>query len=665
MVDHVSHTNYVKQQFGNYRLLRPLNIGKDNTLYLGEHLHLKTLAAIKLYHSQLLQDDQASFLAEAHLLARLIHPHIARVIEGGVEHDIPFLVMAYTSAGTLRLRHPGGVPLPLSVIVTYVKQLAAALDYIHSQQVLHLDIKPENIWIGYNDETLLSNFRVTLPSHSSRSESVQDVIEVVNYMAPEQIQGHASPASDQYMVGIVVYEWLCGSRPFLSANYVEIARHHLHTPPPALCGKVPDLAPAVEQVVMRALSKDEAERFPTMQAFAYALEQSYLAPWNIATPPPFFIEHSQVSLSTFVNKRPAPATAKNRSMRRRITFGLVGFAAAIAGSVIWFSRPMPPPKIKPLPAKHVPAGTTLYTYRGHVDIAYGVAWSLDGKNIASWGRDNTMQIWNASTFSHIRTYPMGDILAWSPDWQFVASGDAHNLQVWEIATGRTMIYYDVPNTGAGIIDLPINSSVRWSPNGKYLASALDAIHVWDITTGKTLFSSLSGSVAWSSDGKHIALCTQDFSVASPLPPKLQILDVATENRLASYTMGSNTTAFLPLQWSPNGKFLLSGNDVLDATTGKHITTYKGQPLTMVWSPNSQYLAAFDNSEDMSQRISQQLLPAGTMIDTTVHIWNALTGEDVFVYRGHTAGVNYVAWSQDGTRIASASADTTVKLWQAI
>jgi WD40 repeat protein len=82
---------------------------------------------------------------------------------------------------------------------------------------------------------------------------------------------------------------------------------------------------------------------------------------------------------------------------------------------------------------------------------------------------------------------------------------------------------------------------------------------------------------------------------------------------------------------------------------------------MVWSPNSQYLAAFDNSQYSSQF---QQLSSGTKVDTTVHIWDALTGEDVFVYRGHTAGVNYVAWSPDCSKIASASADKTVKVWQA-
>lgn len=218
--------------------------------------------------------------------------------------------------------------------------------------------------------------------------------------------------------------------------------------------------------------------------------------------------------------------------------------------------------------------------------------------------------------------------------------------------------------------LPVNSFVQWSPNGKYIVCAIDFTHAWDVTTGKMLFSYPLSALAWSPDGKRIALRPYDYS-APNAPMKLQILDVATQNQLASYTMPRSAKKPLPwpltydpLLWSPNGKYLASASgDVWNATTGEHIATHKGQPLAMVWSPNSQYLAAFDNSQFLSLRLDLQPSP-GARVDTTVHIWNALTGEDVFAYRGHTAGVNHVAWSPDGSKIASASADMTVKVWQA-
>jgi len=105
------------------------------------------------------------------------------------------------------------------------------------------------------------------------------------YMAPEQIQGKARPASDQYALGAVVYEWLCGKRPF-KGSYIEIVAQHLSTPPPPLQDIVEDIPFAVEQVVMRALAKDHHQRFPRVQDFSDALEMAYQAPPIPAAIPP-------------------------------------------------------------------------------------------------------------------------------------------------------------------------------------------------------------------------------------------------------------------------------------------------------------------------------------------------------------------------------------------
>ncbi len=114
------------QQLGNYRLTRLLGHGGFADVYLGEHVYLKTQAAIKVLHAQLTQDTMGDFLAEAQTIARLVHPHIVRMLDFGVENSIPFLVMEYAPNGTLRQRHPRGTRLPLALIVPYVKQIAGA-----------------------------------------------------------------------------------------------------------------------------------------------------------------------------------------------------------------------------------------------------------------------------------------------------------------------------------------------------------------------------------------------------------------------------------------------------------------------------------------------------------------------------------------------------------
>jgi predicted ATPase/DNA-binding CsgD family transcriptional regulator len=181
--------------------------------------------------------------------------------------------MDYAPGGNLRQRYPKGMQFPLDVVVSYVKQVADALQYAHQEKVIHRDIKPENMLLGRNDEILLSDFGIAVLAHSTGSQHAQNMAGTAAYMAPEQIQAHPSPASDQYALGIVVYEWLSGDRPF-QGTLTEIAIKHTLAPPPALREKVPTLSPEVELVVLQALAKDPGLRFANVQAFAQALEEA-------------------------------------------------------------------------------------------------------------------------------------------------------------------------------------------------------------------------------------------------------------------------------------------------------------------------------------------------------------------------------------------------------
>jgi serine/threonine protein kinase len=263
----------VDQQLGNYRLIRLIGQGAFADVYLGEHIYLKTPAAIKVLQTRLAKDDLQGFLNEARAIANLVHPDIVRVLEFGVEGDTPFLVMDYASNGTLRQHHPKGTLVPPATIAQYVKQAAAALQYAHDQRVVHRDIKPENMLLGRNNDVLISDFGIAVMAQSSRYESGQEVGGTIAYMAPEQLQGRAVPASDQYSQGVVVYEWLCGERPF-QGSFPEIASQHMLAPPPPLQTKLIGLPVGIEEVVQTALSKDPQQRFMRIQAFATALEHA-------------------------------------------------------------------------------------------------------------------------------------------------------------------------------------------------------------------------------------------------------------------------------------------------------------------------------------------------------------------------------------------------------
>src|SRR5579863_2330758 len=222
------------QQLGNYRLLRLLGQGGFAEVYLGEHMRLGTLAAIKILHNRIIESDEVEhFQMEARTIAHLEHPHIVRVLDFDVQGSIPFLVMGYAPNGNLRQRHPKDIPLPLNTILDYVKQVADALQYAHEQKLIHRDIKPENMLIGRHNEILLSDFGIALIAQSSRLQSTQEVAGTAHYMAPEQLQGKPRLASDQYSLAVVVYKWLCGKRPF-QGSFTEIVSQHVLTPPPPL-----------------------------------------------------------------------------------------------------------------------------------------------------------------------------------------------------------------------------------------------------------------------------------------------------------------------------------------------------------------------------------------------------------------------------------------------
>src|SRR6266576_2183411 len=198
----------VGQQLGNYRLSRLIGHGGFAEVYLGEHIHLNTQAAIKVLQIRLTGSHLEQFRNEARTIASLVHPNIVRVLDFGVEDDIPYLVMDYAPNGTLRQLHPRGTALALQNIVPYVKQVALALQYAHDRKLIHRDIKPENMLLGANGEVLLSDFGLVLLAQSTGSQTAKEMAGTLPYMAPEQINGKPRSASDQYALGIVLYEWL-------------------------------------------------------------------------------------------------------------------------------------------------------------------------------------------------------------------------------------------------------------------------------------------------------------------------------------------------------------------------------------------------------------------------------------------------------------------------
>ena len=702
------------QQFGNYRLVRLLGEGGFAEVYLGEHLHLETEAAIKILYTQLASDDMEQFRAEARIIARLEHPNIVRVLDFGVEGKVPFLVMSYAPHGTLRQRHKKGVPLPLTTVTAYVKQIANALQYAHNQKVIHRDIKPENMLIGRRDEILLSDFGIALVAQSSRYQNTREVVGTVAYMAPEQIQGKPRPASDQYALAVVVYEWLSGVRPF-SGSFTEMAVQHTVAPPPPLREKLPSISPYVEEVVLTALAKDPQQRFVNVQAFANALDQASsptqitvfpfshpsptISPRTIpdndatiaatphklieqgSTPPPRMQEQEEAlgaippaPAPSFTSPTSSPAPGISIS-RRTFFLGLAGIVVA-GGALTWFAlsrNPVNPPA--PLAtATSIPTVTHPTPTPTATNPPTPTATPIPSPPLGQ-----TFTVYRGH-----KNYIYGVTWA-STDGIRIASASADtSVQEWNANTKQ--LYFTYNHTKA------VND-VKSSHDKTHIASAGEdsIVQVRDATTGSfvlqyTRHTDAVNTVEWSPDSTHIVSASRDRTV--------QVWDATNATTITTYS--GHTGEVWAAGWSPDGTSVVSVSadgtaQVWDASTGTLRFTYRGHSATVrsvSWSPDGSRIATA--SEDLTVQVwnatnGQPLLtykghtdllrtvlwsPDNTRIvsggrDATAQIWNASTGTLFYTYRGHSATVFDAQWSPDGTRIASGSTDMTVQVWQAV
>ena len=160
----------------------------------------------------------------------------------------------------------------------YLEQIVDALEYIHNHHLVHLDIKPANMLVGADHEILLSDFgiaRFIQNTHRQRIYTMEDDwVGTAMYMAPERFRGQVSPATDQYALGIILFEWLTGESPFYDTDDLQIMWQHIDTEAPSLREICPDISVAVERVVLKALSKDPHARFKNVRELFFAFDEA-------------------------------------------------------------------------------------------------------------------------------------------------------------------------------------------------------------------------------------------------------------------------------------------------------------------------------------------------------------------------------------------------------
>ena len=251
---------------GRYQLLDVIGDGGMARVFRATDTRLDRTVAIKLLREQFTGEPQfiERFKQEARLAAGLAHPNIVGVYDVGEEDGQYYMVMEYVPGDNLKQIIGREAPMPLGTIVSFMRQLAAALDYAHTHGVIHRDIKPENILVTDKREVKVGDFGIARAVASSAMTATGTVLGSVSYFSPEQASGQQATAeSDLYSAGMVLYEMLTGHVPFSGPNPVAVAMAQVNDPPALPTSFVPEIPRAVESVVLKAIAKDPSQRYHT------------------------------------------------------------------------------------------------------------------------------------------------------------------------------------------------------------------------------------------------------------------------------------------------------------------------------------------------------------------------------------------------------------------
>ncbi|MGB2873914.1 MAG: protein kinase [Gaiellaceae bacterium] len=259
-----------------YELEELVGTGGMSSVYRARDQLLERPVALKLLHQQLMDDGDhvERFRREARAVAQLSHPNIVTVIDRGEQDGRQFIVFEFVEGENLKALVERDAPLPEREAIELTLQVARALAFAHDHGLVHRDVKPQNVLLDADGRAKVTDFGI---AHSIDVQGgltqTGTVMGTSDYIAPEQARGSKADAqTDEYSLGVVLYELLTGEVPFSGDNFVAVAMRHINEPVPSVRRLRPDVSPRVDAAIRRAMAKDPRDRFQSMDGFAAELE---------------------------------------------------------------------------------------------------------------------------------------------------------------------------------------------------------------------------------------------------------------------------------------------------------------------------------------------------------------------------------------------------------
>jgi serine/threonine-protein kinase len=316
---------------GEYEIYEELGHGGMAVVFLGHDIALERYVAIKVMPpDQVLVEGAAErFRREARIAAGLNHPHIIPVYAVRETDLLSFFVMKYVDGPTLDALIKEHAPLPPSMVQALLIQVAGALGFAHRQGVVHRDVKPANVLLDTNGWAVVTDFGIARASGLPGITATGTSVGTPSYMSPEQCsRAEVSGQSDQYALGVMAYEMLCGRLPINGRDTLEVMQSHILDAAPSILEQRPDCPAGLAQVVMRMLEKKPADRWASLEEAIAALEARSSGPKELVKDDLIALARSSPrhrslpvppSSPTPISRRipPAPVAGARPSLRRR------------------------------------------------------------------------------------------------------------------------------------------------------------------------------------------------------------------------------------------------------------------------------------------------------------------------------------------------------------